>query len=268
MNFDRVASIYDATRGFPEEIADRIAERILDATHADRETRFLELGIGTGRVAAPFLRRGHDYSGVDISDDMLAVLAEKAGPASRLTFRNADVTELPFPDANFDVVLTVHLLHLIPDWPRALEEARRVLTPGGYFVMGHDRGLPGSPASEIRHQWRALVREIGAELRPEYGSWGEVESALIESGAYMNLYQAARWEKLFAPGDLLGALRGRVFSQTWNLSEETIQQVHERLLPWTQERYGPLDADLPSPWEFLLSVSRWPQQPGGEAEPA
>ena len=78
MNFDRVAGIYDATRGLPEEAGTRVAEGIIEAVHATPTTRFLELGVGTGRVAIPVASRGYSYTGVDISTEMMARLREKA----------------------------------------------------------------------------------------------------------------------------------------------------------------------------------------------
>jgi ubiquinone/menaquinone biosynthesis C-methylase UbiE len=41
----------------------------------------------------------------------------------------ADATRLPFRDASADVVVEVHVLHLVPAWKQALRELRRVLAP-------------------------------------------------------------------------------------------------------------------------------------------
>jgi len=49
----------------------------------------------------------------------------------------ADVTMLPFDDASFDVVTSYLMLHHVINWAAALEEAARVLRPGGFFV-GYD----------------------------------------------------------------------------------------------------------------------------------
>ena len=46
----------------------------------------------------------------------------------------ADATLLPFPTAQFDIILTAHVLHLIPPWREALREFRRVLVPGGSYL--------------------------------------------------------------------------------------------------------------------------------------
>ena len=50
---------------------------------------------------------------------------------ARSTFRVADAVALPFEDKSFDVVLLLHVLYHVDDRRTALEEARRVLRPGG-----------------------------------------------------------------------------------------------------------------------------------------
>jgi hypothetical protein len=47
ISFDRVAEIYDATRAVPDDVLERVADRVVDATRAGPATEFLEPGIGT-----------------------------------------------------------------------------------------------------------------------------------------------------------------------------------------------------------------------------
>jgi ubiquinone/menaquinone biosynthesis C-methylase UbiE len=57
LSFDPVAQVYDATRGYPEQVARRIDQ----AAKGNVQTRFLEVGIGTGRIALPLAERGRLY---------------------------------------------------------------------------------------------------------------------------------------------------------------------------------------------------------------
>ena len=53
----------------------------------------------------------------------------------RIELREADATAVPFPDADFDLVLDFGIIHHIPAWQVALNEAFRVLRPGGVFLF-------------------------------------------------------------------------------------------------------------------------------------
>src|SRR5947209_14578512 len=73
-----LARRYDATlAGAPLLEADvRFCEE-----HFDRPGRLIDLGCGTGRLLVPFPRRGYWVLGVDLSEEMLRVAAEKAAAA-------------------------------------------------------------------------------------------------------------------------------------------------------------------------------------------
>src|SRR5438876_5508731 len=77
LSFDRVAHAYDATRGYPPGIDQQIAEAIIQTVDAKPETTFMEVGVGTGRIAFPLASLGHTYTGVDISEKMVKLLATK-----------------------------------------------------------------------------------------------------------------------------------------------------------------------------------------------
>lgn len=257
MNFDRVADIYDATRGLPEDVAERAVDAIVAATNATRETRFLELGVGTGRIAIPLAQRGYPYTGVDISRKMMEQLRQKAS-LPNLTLVEADVTDLPFPDGSFDVVLAVHVLHLVPEWRKALAEAKRVTAAGGYFLLAGNADLANNPGDEIRRTWRALVAAAGAEINHYRSSWDEIEAELTEQGCWTAVYRAAHWKREGRPIELLERLRNRTFSHTWTVPDEVLASVHEQMCEWVKERYGSLEEPLPSASEFLVIASRWP----------
>jgi SAM-dependent methyltransferase len=100
----------------------------------------LEIGGGGGAMAAGLLRR-HPGLSLTVTDlDPLMIEATERRLArfgDRATTAVADVTNLPFPDASFDVVASFLMLHHVGDWEDAVREAVRVLRPGGHFV-GYD----------------------------------------------------------------------------------------------------------------------------------
>ena len=263
LSFDRVADIYDATRALPDHVLATIAQTIVTATNAAEASRFLELGVGTGRIALPLLQYGFSYTGVDISPAMIDVLRTKAGDFEKLTLVEADVTQLPFADASFDVALTVHLLHLVPDWRRVLSEIRRVLTPDGYYIYGSDGSVDGQPAGAIRRQWRDVVRELGADARPEHGTREAVQTELIETGALLASYRVVQWEDEVAPGQLLEAIRRRTFSQSWHVPDDLMEEAHRRMIDWATEQYRDLTKPVSNIFEFGFDMAWWPPSSQG-----
>jgi ubiquinone/menaquinone biosynthesis C-methylase UbiE len=258
LSFDRVADVYDSTRGLPDHVLRTVAQTIVTATAATQESRFLELGVGTGRIALPLLEFGFPYTGVDISEAMLDRLRAKiAGSAPRLTLIEADVTELPFAGESFDVAFTVHVLHLVPEWTRVLSEIRRVLAPGGYYINAGNRSADGQPGSLIRRQWRDFVRDIGAEPREENARREQVQTELIERGALLASYRVAQWQEEIVPGELFEAMRRRTFSQSWHLPDEVMEEAHRRMISWGAEQFGDLTKPVSNIEEFWLDMALW-----------
>lgn len=124
-------------------------ERELDRLDLKGDERLLDLGCGRGAVLVEAARRlpaGH-ATGVDLwagkdqngnRPDATLANAAAAGVADRVEVRTADMTALPFPDGSFDVVTSALAIHNIPSPAaryRAVDEAMRVLRPGGRLVV-------------------------------------------------------------------------------------------------------------------------------------
>ena len=97
----------------------------------------LDVGCGTGTLAITARRvvgpQGKVY-GIDASPEMIARAERKARRAgAEVVLQNALAQALPFPDAEFDAVLSTVMLHHLPRKVReqAASEMRRVLKPGG-----------------------------------------------------------------------------------------------------------------------------------------
>src|SRR5215469_10236299 len=90
ISFDPMALQYDETMGYPPGVAERVAGSIQQTAQATRATSFLELAVGTGRLALPLASLGHTYSGLDISEHMLSQ------PVSKLLARGWQEREQPW----------------------------------------------------------------------------------------------------------------------------------------------------------------------------
>lgn len=91
----------------------------------------LEVGCGEGAMAERIgALPGVTLVAIDQSDDVVDLAAARGVDA-----RTADICYLPFSDDTFDVVHAGAMLHEVRDIDRALAEVRRVLRPGGTFVV-------------------------------------------------------------------------------------------------------------------------------------
>jgi len=98
--------------------------------------KILDVGTGTGFVAVSLSKAGHDVTGIDFSE-MMIEHARKLGKRSECDAKYlvADVTDLPFEDNSFDVVVMKDVLFNLPETNMAFNEVTRVLKNNGYLVI-------------------------------------------------------------------------------------------------------------------------------------
>jgi SAM-dependent methyltransferase len=126
--------------------SDQAIGRLLDVGGAKPNRKALDLCCGQGNVSEALLSRGCQVVGIDFSPAMLALARTRVPKA---TFIEADAQDLPFKAAEFDVVVSNLGVCHVPDQPRALAQARRVLRPGGRFAMTVWCGPDVSPCFEV-----------------------------------------------------------------------------------------------------------------------
>lgn len=303
LSFDPVAHIYDATRGHPEGVALKIAhamEQVVEATteqviNATTTPRFLEVGIGTGRIALPLASLGHEYTGVDISEKMLAQLVEKMlvtgweelkfawghepdedvrrivpvqrfvehppgmqPPSASMRLIVSDMTQLPFLDASFDAVVAVHVFHLVDGWEQAVQEALRVLRPGGSLLHCWDEFEKVQGNLNISEEWSRIVRQLGGRVgRPGVGSVQRVTEWLKEHGYQTERIQAVTWHRMVSPRESFEQITQRLWSSTWSVPDAIFAESVERLNAWIAEHYGGnLDKEYEQECRFVINKTK------------
>lgn len=271
LSFDRVAGRYDATRGYPPDVARAIADGLVRLGRltppASLPASLLEIGIGTGRIALPLLERGVDVTGVDIAPLMLARLdakytaAREAAPGApwgTLTTQLADMTALPFASHSFDAVIAVHVLHLVREWQSALDEALRVLRQGpqgGHFLLGQDVTSTDAVTHQIQDAWLHFVRALGF-VQSWVGASGyrEVLDALRARGLTPQETVLASWTHAQTPNEVIHYIGTRTWSQTWGVPDDIFAESLRLLETWVQARFGP-QRDTPMPARLSFKVA-------------
>jgi ubiquinone/menaquinone biosynthesis C-methylase UbiE len=101
----------------------------------------LEIGVGMGSDFVRWLRAGAIATGIDLTERAVAITRERvAVEGFQADVNVADAEALPFDDEQFDLVYSWGVLHHTPDTAKAIDEAYRVLVPGGRLkVMVYHR---------------------------------------------------------------------------------------------------------------------------------
>jgi ubiquinone/menaquinone biosynthesis C-methylase UbiE len=149
-SYDRTAAIYERVHG--PRLADP-ARDLVELAGVREGARVLDVGTGTGVVAAVTAELGAHAFGVDPSEGMLQV-ARSAHPDLR--FAAAQAIDLPFPDGTFDVTLGSFVLAHFATVETALFDIIRVTKPGG--VIGFTTWTDGRDA--FTDTWRELVSTV------------------------------------------------------------------------------------------------------------
>ncbi len=137
----------------------------LDRAAGAGARRILDAGCGTGGMAARLTPFG-TVVGIDLAKFAVAVCRERRGLAATAV---ASITELPFPDASFDLAVSMDVISDAGtgDDARALAELARVLRPGGRLCLNLPayRWLAGEHDLAVETKRRYTRREVRALLR-------------------------------------------------------------------------------------------------------
>jgi len=147
----------------------------------------LDLASGDGMLAELIAGRARSVTCVDISPTVVAAAARRLEGFANVNLREADMHALPFGDASFDQIFALHALAYSRAPQRVIEEAARLLRPGGRLVLAtlaphaHEEAMRaydhvnlGFAPETLRH-WLAAsslkteqCRVVSRELRPPY----------------------------------------------------------------------------------------------------
>jgi SAM-dependent methyltransferase len=211
ISFDRVAAIYDATRG-GERRGNMLAGSI--APHVTG-TRVVELGVGTGVIAKGLRQHGVEATGMDLSAAMLESAIGRLGPR----VAQADVDRLPLADASIDTVLFVWVLQLVADPLVTLGEAARVLRPGGRVVA-----LPSTAEYDPDDEMAPIIARLGP-LRTHRLPASEIAGARLPHLELVHEGFTA-WDGFSqAPSEEADNIEQRLYSSLFDVDDASWQRV-------------------------------------------
>jgi ubiquinone/menaquinone biosynthesis C-methylase UbiE len=152
----------------------------------------LEMACGTGIVTQQL--RAHlapevEIVATDLSQPMLDYAQAKLPTLKNVTWRQADIAALPFPDAAFPTVVCQFGLMFVPDKQAAFREARRVLRTGGVFAFNVWDKVTANPFVHITHETLAKLFPVDPPqfLTPFTFNDPEVLRQLLTTQGFSNI---------------------------------------------------------------------------------
>ena len=150
----------------------------------------LDLGCGTGHLAAHLAGLGHRVEGCDIAERMLSVARASFGEAAVRWHRLSPGWErLPAADGSFDAVVSSSVFEYRPDVPRVLGECRRVLRPGAWLLVTVPE--PAAPLRRIEALLAPIARALAGAPLP-----ARLDRYLRYLTLSQNRWPLARWRSM------------------------------------------------------------------------
>lgn len=193
-----------------------------------RGKNVLEIGVGLGADYVEWLKAGADAIGVDLSFVSVNLARRRCEMANeRPVLVVGDAEELPFPDNRFDLAYSYGVMHHSPDTQKCLDEAFRVLKPGGQvrLMLYHHPSLTGLmlwlrfgliSATSLRQTVCDHLESPGTKSFSEH----EVKKMTAK-------FVEVQTELVFSPGDLLlntssSKFQGAFYKAVWRYYPRTI----------------------------------------------
>ncbi len=182
-----VAELYEST--LVPLIFHPYARDLAERASAFAPSSVLEVACGTGVVTRALAEALPEECGIVATDLNEAMVAhgQQIGTTRPVTWRQADVMALPYPDESFDVVVCQFAVMFFPDRVAAYREIHRVLRPGGAFLFNVWNSID-------QNEFADVVTTAAATLYPDdpplflartpygHGSPAEIEADVRKAG--------------------------------------------------------------------------------------
>jgi len=190
--YDQIAEKFAHTRKFPWSEFSFFKKYVKKGDHV------LDAGCGSGRLFEFLNGQSINYHGIDSSRGLVSIALQNY-PSGK--FQTGSITNLPWPDNNFDVIFCIATLHHIPGKKmryQVLSEFRRVLKPHGQLIMTN-WNLWNSK------WWSTLLkftfRKITGQNKMD---WGDVtkpwknEYGQVQTSRYLHAFSKREMKKLLS----------------------------------------------------------------------
>lgn len=235
---------------------------LVNAAKITEGDRVLDVAAGSGNVAIPAAQAGARVIASDLTPELLRTGEQNAAAAGvELTWETGDAEALPYPDAQFDAVLSCLGVMFAPHHQTAADELVRVCRPGGTIGL-----LSWTPAGFIGQMFAAMKPYApppppGAQPPPLWGSEEHVRSLLgdrVESlTAEMRKLEVTHFASPEAFRDYFKAVYGPTIAVYKAIAddEDKVAALDEALAELGR-RFDTGTGQTVLEWEYLLVTAR------------
>jgi len=176
----KAAATYNAASDFYDHPANtfwgRYGRQTVERLQLGRGERVLDVCCGSGASAIPaaeIVGPSGSVVGVDLAENLLALARSKAKARglNNIEFRSGDMTQLPFAEDSFNVVVCVFGIFFVPDMEAAVRELKRVTRVGGKLAITTWGPRFFEPASTAF--WES-VRSVRPDLYKGFNPWDRI----------------------------------------------------------------------------------------------
>jgi SAM-dependent methyltransferase len=186
------------------KLIEPVAEDFMSRIELRPGMKVLDAACGTGNLAVIAARRGCVTSGLDIASNLIAQARERAQKESlTIDYIEGDAEAMPYPDASFDVVVSMYGVMFAPRPERVASELQRVVKPGGLIAMAN-----WTPGGFLGKMFAVFAQHVPPPAGlPSPLMWGD--EATVRSrfnGAIKELRLTRQMARMFFPFDPTGTV--------------------------------------------------------------
>ena len=167
MFWDNVAGVYDV---FVNVINRKTHQKLkgIVSDLIEPDDTVLECACGTGLLSVVIAEKCRQLTATDFSEKMLKKAEKNCRAFRNITYAQADITVLSFPDSSFDKVVAGNVIHLLDNPLTALSELNRVCKDGGMLIIPtymnrNDKGKTSSFAGAVGKAGADFKRQFTME---------------------------------------------------------------------------------------------------------
>lgn len=214
------------------------ALEFFDRLNIPARTRLLDVACGAGQLTLPAARKGIEVTALDLAANLVQQARTKAaGEGLKIQVDEGDAENLPYPDASFDVVMSLIGSMFAPRPELVASEMLRVCRPGGRIIMGN-----WTPEGHIGQMFKAIGKHVPPPHFPSPLLWGDEATCRQRLGTGVNDLKITRYmypfEYPFAPAKVVDFFieyygpTNRAYS---SLTDDDRQALHDDLTAlWTR----------------------------------